>query len=124
VPSKKHKAEGALGKEERNKIKRRDGNQRRSTGLLRSLDNIMVHRPVPLKKAGLIGPREGGAANNEDEDLDDAGNGNPSKDDPFSKRSVTLANRVKKHGEKPVRRLATEDGMFVKRWVSLKCPAA
>jgi hypothetical protein len=124
VFSKKRKVEGAArkGEEEHNRKGKREPKEKH-----RVAEKPREHhgsQNVPVQKGGVIGPLDGGASSDEDEDSDDPGNEDPSEEDPFSKRSVNLANRVTEHGEELVHRLATGDRLFVKRWVSLKSPAA
>lgn len=77
-----------------------------------------------MQRGGVITPLDGYASSEEEEDSDDPGDEDPFVEDPFSKRSVTFANRVTKHGKELVHCLEKKDRLFVNRWVSLKSPAA
>jgi hypothetical protein len=123
-PPKKRKVEVAArkGGEEQNRKGKREPKQKH-----REVEKPREHhgsQHVPVKKGGVIAPLQAGADTDEEEDSDNPGDEDPTEEDPFSRRSATVGVGVKKHGEELVHCLATDDRMFVKRWVSLKSPAA
>jgi hypothetical protein len=123
-PPKKRKVEGAArkgGEEQKRKGKREPKQKHREVEKPREHHGS---QHVPVKKGGVIAPLKAGADTDEEEDSDNPGDEDPTEEDPFSRRSVTVGDGVKKHGEELVHRLATVGRLFVKRWVSLKSPAA